>query len=55
MKSFLKALFEDAFLIDDEVFEWYSMSPAERFEESQKLWEVFVLYGGQCDPKLPKL
>ncbi len=51
MKSFLKALYEDVFLMDDEILEWYSMSPAERFEESQKLWEVFVLYGGQCDPE----
>ncbi len=29
-----------------EVLDWYKMSPAERFVESQKLWEVFLLFGG---------
>jgi hypothetical protein len=34
-----------------EVLDWYSLSPAERFVESQKLWEVFVLFGGNYDPE----
>lgn len=29
-----------------EFLDWYKMSPAERFVESQKLWEVFILLGG---------
>ena len=36
---------------DQEVMEWYALSPAERFAESQKLWEVFLLFGGTCEPK----
>jgi len=36
-------------LIDEEVLEWYQMSPQARFVESQKLWEVFVLFGGKYD------
>lgn len=44
-------LFSEALIIEDEVLEWYSLSPAERFEESLKLWEVFVLFGGQYDPE----
>ncbi|MEW6621388.1 MAG: hypothetical protein AB1422_18990 [bacterium] len=38
-------------LIDDEVLDWYALSPAERFEESQKLWEIFLLFGGDYDPE----
>ena len=38
-------------MIDYEVLEWCKMSPVERFVESQKLWEVFVLLGGRYDPE----
>lgn len=38
-------------IIDDEVLDWYSMSPAERFVESQRLWEVFILFGGNYEPE----
>lgn len=41
----------ETLIIEDEVLEWYSLSPAERFEESLKLWEVFVLFGGSYDPE----
>lgn len=37
--------------IDEETLEWYSMSPAERFEESQKLWNEFLALGGKYDPE----
>lgn len=37
--------------LDDEVIDWYKLSPAERFEESQKLWEIFILMGGDLDPE----
>jgi len=36
---------------EEEVLDWYSMSPVERFIESQKLWEVFVLLRGNYDPE----
>lgn len=41
--------FFEAVEVEDEVLEWYALSPAERFIESQKLWEVFVLLGGNYD------
>lgn len=34
---------------NDEVLEWYRLTPAERFTESQKLWETFILLGGSYD------
>jgi hypothetical protein len=36
---------------DDEVLDWYRLTPAERFIESQKLWQVFMLLGGNLDPE----
>ena len=36
---------------EGEIQEWYALSPAERFVESQKLWEVFLLFGGSCEPE----
>ncbi len=36
---------------NDETTDWYKLSPAERFEESQKLWEIFILMGGDLDPE----
>lgn len=42
-------MYEEA-IAEEEILDWYRMSPAERFVESQKLWEVFVLFGGDYDP-----
>jgi hypothetical protein len=36
---------------DDETSDWYRLTPEERFEESQKLWEVFILLGGTLEPE----
>lgn len=38
-------------MIEDETLEWYRMSPHERFEESQTLWEIFTILGGSYDPE----
>ena len=38
-------------IFEEEVIDWYKMSPVERFMESQKLWEIFVLLGGNYDPE----
>jgi len=35
---------------EEEVLDWYALSPADRFIESQKLWEVYRLFGGDYDP-----
>jgi len=37
--------------IDDEWLEWYQMTPAERWRESQKLWSFFIATGGSLDPE----
>lgn len=37
--------------MNDEELEWYALSPAGRFAESQKLWEVFLRFGGSLDPE----
>lgn len=31
--------------------EWYRLSPAERWEESQKLWSTYLTLGGSLDPE----
>ncbi|MFH0924743.1 MAG: hypothetical protein V1872_03785 [bacterium] len=38
-------------ITEEELLEWYRMTPAERFTESQKLWETFILLGGSYDPE----
>ncbi|MDI6788563.1 MAG: hypothetical protein QME51_09355 [Planctomycetota bacterium] len=38
-------------VIAEETLDWYRMSPVERFTESQKLWEVFILLGGNYEPE----
>ena len=50
MNEPLTEFFKDSF-IEEEVLDWYRMSQAERFTESQKLWEVFVLLKGSYDPE----
>ena len=45
------ALFTQLSLVEEEVLDWYKMSPVERFMESQKLWDIFVLFGGSYDPE----
>lgn len=41
----------DVDCVDDEVLEWYRMTPEERWEESMRLWHTFFLLGGQLDPE----
>ena len=41
--------FEDD--IEDEWLEWYSLTPQQRWEESMKLWEVYLALGGSLDPE----
>jgi hypothetical protein len=36
---------------DPETLEWWSMTPAQRFAESQKLWATFLALGGSLDPE----
>ena len=38
-------------LVGEELAEWYSLTPQERWRESAKLWEVFLSVGGSLDPE----
>ncbi len=52
LKNILEDLYNsDASIGGGEVLDWYRMSPQERFDESQKLWEVFLAFGGSYDPE----
>lgn len=32
--------------------EWYSMTPAQRWEASEKLWQTYLDLGGSLEPEL---
>ena len=38
-------------LVGEEWAEWYSLTPMERFLESEKLWETYLSLGGSLDPE----
>lgn len=38
-------------LVGEEWAEWYSLTPMERFRESEKLWETYLSLGGSLDPE----
>ena len=50
-KAQKKTPFVEENIIEGEVLDWYSLTPSERFVESQKLWNTFVLLGGSYDPQ----
>ena len=38
-------------LVGEELAEWYSLTPLERWRESGKLWEIYFSLGGSLDPE----
>jgi hypothetical protein len=36
-------------MADDEWLEWYKLTPAQRWSESEKLWSFFLTAGGSLD------
>ena len=38
-------------LVGPEWAEWYRLTPAERWEESAKLWATYLALGGSLDPE----
>jgi hypothetical protein len=38
-------------LVGAEWAEWYRLSPIERWLQSEKLWEAFLILGGSLDPE----
>lgn len=37
--------------VEEEVLEWYRMSPQDRWAESMRLWSTFNLLGGRLEPE----
>jgi hypothetical protein len=51
----MKSLFKNSSYLqtmDAEALDWYEITEAERFVQSQQLWDIFVLLGGAYDPEL---
>ncbi len=48
---FQKSIYLHNLTVEEEVLDWYEMTEAERFAQSQDLWEIFVLFGGVYDPE----
>ena len=38
-------------LVGEEWAEWYRLTPVERWRESEKLWQSYLLLGGSLDPE----
>ena len=38
-------------LVGEEWAEWYRLTPAERWRESEKLWQMYLSLGGSLDPE----
>ena len=38
-------------ICEGEWADWYRLTPQERWEESQKLWETYLALGGSLDPE----
>ena len=36
-------------MVDDEWLDWYRLTPAERWSETQKLWSFYLAVGGSLD------
>ena len=40
-----------SWMLDDEWFDWYQLTPAERWRESTRLWSFYLEVGGSLDPE----
>ena len=38
-------------LVGEELANWYSLTPMERWRESAKLWQEYLAMGGSLDPE----
>ena len=38
-------------LVGQEWADWYRLTPAERWAESEKLWAIYLAFGGSLDPE----
>jgi hypothetical protein len=49
--SDMSIAFDSGDMLDSEWQDWYRLTPAERWAESMKLWEVYLSLGGSLDPE----
>ena len=47
----ISSMVEAEELVGGEWAEWYRLTPAERWHESQKLWQTYLALGGSLDPE----
>jgi hypothetical protein len=38
-------------LVGEEWAEWYRLTPAQRWEETNRLWQTYIELGGSLDPE----
>jgi len=38
-------------VVEEEWADWYRLSPAQRWQESEKLWAIYLSLGGSLDPE----
>ncbi len=44
-------MIEPEYLVGAEWAERYRLSPVERWQESEKLWQTYLAFGGSLDPE----
>jgi hypothetical protein len=42
---------EPAELVGEEWAEWYRLTPFQRWQETEKLWQTYLALGGSLDPE----
>jgi len=47
----LYSLVNIPWMIEDEWFEWYRLTPQERWSETEKLWAFYLSVGGSLNPE----
>ena len=48
---YLSPMIQPEELVGDEWAEWYRLTPAQRWLESEKLWQTYLALGGSLDPE----
>jgi hypothetical protein len=50
--GYLFSMIQPEELVGGEWAEWYRLTPAQRWLESEKLWQIYLTLGGSLDPEL---
>lgn len=49
MSVYIIYIMKISWMVEDEWLDWYRLTPAERWRESQKLWLFYLSSGGSLD------